>query len=68
MAACHFVYLVEDDDRIHLFGFDQPLNDTSGHRADVGTSVTAQFIDIFQSAQCDTDQLTLQGCSDRVGK
>ena len=57
------VDLVEEDDGVAAFDAAQTLNDASGHRADVGAAVAADFRLVAQTAERDACELA----TERVG-
>ena len=49
--AAQLINLIQNDDRIRCFRFDQALDDTSRHGTDVRLAVTADFGFIVHATQ-----------------
>ena len=64
----HLVYLVEDKHGIARAGLLYRLDDTSGHRSDIGTTVSADLCLVVQTTQRHTYVLTSHGLGNRLAQ
>ena len=62
----HFVDFIEDEDGVARTGSLDRLNDTSGHRTDIGTTVSADLSLVVQTTQRHTDILTFHRGGNRL--
>ena len=63
-ALCEFVYLIQDNNRIHRTGTLDALHNPARHSADIGSAVSPDFGFIPDSAQTDPDIFSSQRLRD----
>ena len=66
-VVCQLVNLVQHQQRIHRTCADEGVDNTTGHGADIGLTVTTDVRLITDAAERETGQLTVHGLGNRDG-